>query len=555
MNSKQAIIYLLNKAFSDAGFELGADVHIEHPQDMSHGDWACTSALAYAKKNGLNPQEVAAKVLENISNDSVEKAQVAGPGFINLTLTNAYWKKQLESIDASWGTIDKLKGQRWLVEHSSPNLFKPFHIGHLVNNAMGNSLTHIFKASGAEVLELSFPSDIGPGIAKAVWGLMDKGWTDGFTIEQVGEAYAHGSTQYKENEKVKETIHEINRKIYNKTDSTEYDLYQKGTEFSLKYFQDMVADLGTTFDGIIFETESEVKGKELVNGHINNVFEKSDGAIIFRGSDYGLFDNVFINSDGFGTYLAKDLGLVWHKFDRYAPFDRSVYVTDMEQKQHFQLVAKSSGLINPEWEEKSLFLQHGRLSLTSGKISSRHGNVPLAEDLIAGVEANVFEKMKDRDIDESDKKDVARAVAIGALRYALLKSSMGKDMVFDFEKSLSFEGNSGPYIQYTYVRTKSILDKIKKPNEVPIPSVVPDVARLLERFPESIQKSLKDYSPHHVAQYVYELAQSFNSFYAETKIADEANSDFAYNVALTQAVATTLQKGLDLLGIDVVERM
>jgi len=558
MNSKEQIILELEKAFAGAGFELEQPVHIEHPQDMSHGDWACTSALAYAKQNGLNPQDVAKQVVENITSSKVQSVEVAGPGFINITLDKKYWISHMQSTqEDSWGTTESLVGKKWLVEHTQPNLFKPFHIGHLVNNAMGNSLSQIFRSCGAEILELSFPSDIGPGIAKAVWGLMDKGWFDNFTIQQIGEAYAHGSTQYKEDEKVKEVIDTFNKHIYKRVPSPELDLYDKGIKFSLDYFRDIVKKLGTEFDGIIFETESEVKGKELVNENMETVFEESEGAIIFRGSEYGLYDSVFINSAGFGTYLAKDLGLIWHKWDRYSPFDKSVYVTDIEQKQHFQLVAKAAGMINQEWEDKSLFLQHGRLSLTSGKISSREGNVPLAEDLINEVEQRVLEKMTDRNIPEDEKQHVAEVVTIGALRYALLKTSAGKNIVFDFEQSLSFEGDSGPYIQYTYVRTQSILEKVGELPKFPsgIHGNVPEVARLLERFPEAIEKSLCDFSPHHIANYVYDLASSFNSFYAETKIADESNPDFAYNIYLTQSVGDTLQKGLALLGIGTVEKM
>jgi len=198
----------------------------------------------------------------------------------------------------------------------------------------------------------------------------------------------------------------------------------------------------------------------------------------------------------------------------------------MEQKQHFQLVAKAGGMIEKEWEEKSSFIHHGRLTFAGGKISSRYGNVPLAEDLIAQVKEGVMTKMSDRDIPEEDKLDVAKKVSISALRYSFLKTTAGKNMVFDFIEV-----------------------------EVTTPTVVPEVARMIERFPEMIEKSLHDFSPHHVAQYVYELAQSFNSFYAETKIADQDNPNFGYNVALTIAVATTLKKGLALLGIDTVERM
>ena len=552
MHSKFLVSNILTKAFSDAGFELDSPLKIERPQDPSHGDWACTSALSYAKKHGLSPQEVAQKVLEKISDPKVSSTAVAGPGYINITIAPDYYRQVLRGLFPN----QVLEDQKWLVEHSSPNLFKPFHVGHLVNNAVGNSVARIIESSGAEVVRLSWPSDVSPGIAKAVWGLFDKGWQDELTIERIGEAYAHGSTEYEKPE-VKTEIDRINIALYKQELGKEFELYAKGIKFSMEYLVDIFARLQTHIDGYIFESESEVKGKEIVNSHTPGIFEKSEGATIFRGSEYGLYDDVFVNSAGYGTYLCKDIGNIWHKFDRYGPFEKSLTVTDIEQKQHSQLVCKAAEMIDNEWGMKTVFIQHGRLSLTSGKISSRQGNVPLAEDLLNDVKERVLEKMKDRLIPDNHRDDIAEKVALGALRYAMLKSSRGKNIVFDFEKSLAFEGDSGPYLQYTYVRTASILKKTPD-GAFASPTLtgeLPLVLRLLDRYPEVVEKSLDEFSPHHIAVYLFEVASAFNTFYAETKILDDTNPAYALNLSITKTTGETLKNGLELLGIEVPDEM
>jgi arginyl-tRNA synthetase len=425
------------------------------------------------------------------------------------------------------------------------------------------------RAAGADVTPLSFPSDVSPGIAKAVWGILDSDMQEGFTIEQIGDAYVKGSEAYKEDGADKERIDEINTNIYNQNkDSEEYKVYTKGRELSLDYFKYITTRLGSTFDGFIFESESEVVGKEIIQQNTPKVFEESDGAVIFRGSEHGLFDNVYINSAGFGTYLAKDTGLLSIKFDKYT-FDKSITITDIEQKQHFELVKKSAELINKEWAERSLYLQHGRLALTTGKISSRDGGVPLAVDILDTVKSAALKRAVDSNSEISD--EVAEQVAIGAIKYAIIRVGMGKNIVFDLEKSLSFEGDSGPYLQYTYARCKSVLAKsgnlarsllarlhklfaINHSIVMPAGWQVTNIEKLLYRFPEVVERAALEYEPHYMANYLNELASAYNSWYSQGKILDGSNQQ-SYKLALTEAVAHTIKNGLSLLGIETPERM
>ncbi len=540
-----------------------SEIVLEHPADLTYGDYSCNIAMRLSKVLSKNPRELATEMVNNLpESEYIKKVDVAGPGFINFYLTDKFFVESVSNTikqGGEWGSVDIHKGKKMLVEHSSPNLFKPFHIGHLVNSTYGESLMRIMVVGGAKVTKLSFPSDVSPGIAKAVWGILDTGIQDNFTIEQIGEAYVRGSAAYKDDETAKQRIDDINTNIYNKNEGTdEYQVYKKGRDISLNYFKYITSRLGSEFDSLIFESESEVVGKEVVRQNISNVFEESDGAVIFRGSEHGLFDNVYINSAGFGTYLAKDTGLLSIKFNKY-DFDKSITVTDIEQKQHFQLVKKSAELINKEWAEKSLYLQHGRLALTTGKISSRDGGVPLAVDILDTVKNAALERAVDAKSAITD--EIAEQIAIGAVKYAIIRVGMGKNIVFDLEKSLSFEGDSGPYLQYTYSRCKSVLTKAghQTPKqgfgvEMPIEWVVTDIEKLLYRYPEVVERAALEYEPHYIANYLNSLASAYNSWYAQGKILDGSDAEH-YKLALTEATAHTIKNGLYLLGIEAPDRM
>ncbi len=557
MQIAEEIKGLIQSSLSKLGLEVG-EIELEHPADLAHGDYSSNVAMQLAKVRGETPHQLAEEIVRTLSDSIlIEKTEVAGSGFINFYLSQKFYVDALQKVlekKEDWGSTKVNTGQKLLIEHSSPNLFKPFHIGHLVNNTYGEALVRIARVSGAEVVPLSFPSDVSPGIAKAVWGILDKGLEQEFTIEQIGDAYVSGVNAYKESEDAQKRIDEINTNLYKQNKETpEWAVYERGRELSLEYFKYITKRLGSEFDAFIFESEAEVEGKKIIKENIPKVFEESDGAIIFRGSQHGLFDNVYINSAGFGTYLAKDTGLLSLKFKKY-DFDTSITVTDIEQKQHFELVKKSAEFINKDWAEKSLYLQHGRLALTTGKISSRAGGVPLAADILDTVRAEALKRM----VEAGNVSDEAEAekVAIGAVKYAIARVGMGKNIVFDLEKSLSFEGDSGPYLQYTYARCRSILssagERCKK--DLIVTSESAGVQKLLYRYPEVVARATREYEPHYIANYLNELASSFNSWYASEQILDDSPEQ-DYKLALTEAVATTLKNALYLLGIEAPKRM
>lgn len=549
-----ALKQLISEALEALSITPPETILLEHPLELFHGDYASNIAMVLAKGLGENPKVLAERIVAHLpTSDLVLNAEVAGPGFINFHLASTFFTSQLQVIVGSpetWGTGTAFNGEHHLIEHSSPNLFKPFHIGHMVNNAVGESLVRLTESQGATVTRLSWPSDVSPGIAKAVWGLLDLGKGDSFGIEDIGGAYVHGTKAYGESPEAKAEIHEINRQLYNNIPGKYWDVYTKGRDLSLSYFNEITTRLGSTFDTLLFESEAEKIGKTLVRENTPRVFEESDGAIIYRGSEEGLYDSVFVTGDGFGTYLAKDLGLLQMKSTNYT-FDSSITITDIEQKQHFELVVSAATKVNPELTRMVRFIQHGRLRFTEGAISSRLGNVPLVNDILNTIKDEVY-----RNATREVSDETAENIAVGAIKYTILRTSPGKNIIFEPERSLSLEGDSGLYLQYTLARAKSVLEKAKAAGHSPMVGdtpIAPTLERTLYRFPSIVARAAVSYEPHHIVQYITEIAAHFNSWYAAETILDQVDTN--HRLAIVSAVATTLQNGMRLLAIPTPEKI
>lgn len=534
---------------------------IDHPKELSHGDYMTNVAILVGKKVGKNPVELASTIAELLKNqeiEGVEKIETAGPGFINFTLKREVFISSLvPAQDKEWGNTEVYKGQKILVEHSSPNLFKPFHIGHLMNNTIGEALYRLAKSSGAQAIPISFPSDISLGVAKAIFIILEKLEIDGSykwdDIVVLGNSYVEGTKRYEEDKSVHSRVKEIVDNLYSLKDSPEVQLFKQAKHFNISYFEQTVAKLGSEFDSYIYESEAGIDGKKIVLENVPQVFTESEGAVVYIPSEESkLHTSVFINSQGNPTYEAKDIGLFHLKFNRYQP-DLSITITDNQQTSHFNVVVDAGGKINSQWQEGSIHRSHGRMSFKGQKMSSRLGGVPLVEDILDTVISEVKEKNPDV-TDES-----ARAIAIASIKFTILRTMAGKDINFDPETSLSFEGDSGPYLQYTAVRAGSLLQKGKDIG------ITPDVEnpvtgtetleRLISRFLEIISRAQSEWAPHYIVTYLSELAQEFNSWYGQGKIVDEDPIATAYRLSVVAATRQTLINGLWVLGIDVPEKM
>jgi arginyl-tRNA synthetase len=543
---------------------LRADtIAIEHPAEPSHGDYSTNAALVAAKEAKANPRDIAAKivsVLEKNKSNKIETIEIAGPGFINFKLAVNFFRNEVKKIagDTTYGHTSAQKGKKIFIEHTQPNPFKEFHIGHLMNNAIGESLSHILAWNGATLKKASYHGDVGLHVAKAIWALMKKSQNPD-SIAIMGVAYAEGHKAYEEDTAVKEAIIAINKKIYDRSDEAINTLYDLGRKNSLAYFEELYKKLGSDFDYHFYESEAGPLGKEMALAALQKgIFESSDGAVVFKGEKYGLHTRVFLTKDGLPTYESKDLGLVQVKCKKFAA-DTLMYVTANEQTEYFKVVKKAIELVYPELAGNVVHVAHGMLKLPTGKMSSRTGNVISAVELIADVEKAVEEKVKDRGFDEATASDVIKKVAMAAIKYTILRQAPGSDVIFDFNKSISFEGDSGPYLQYSYVRAMSIIEKAKevgiKPAFGNATEAVSPLEKYLYRFPEIVERAGKECMPHYIATYLIELSSMYNHYYAEHKIVDANDPTSAYKVGLTLAFANIVRNGLYLLGIDVPEKM
>ena len=537
---------------------LNPKVVLEHPGELEHGDYASSVALSYTKELKISPKELAEKIIAEIEKNKpreVEKIEVAGIGFINFYLSKEFFVESVKEIintGEGYGKSALLNKQKTIIEYTDPNPFKEFHIGHLMSNTIGESISRIVEWNSAEIKRANYQGDVGIHVAKALWGKIKEpqiAWAN---------AYVLGAKNYEENETAKKEIVELNKKIYERSDEQINTLYDSGKKGSLDAFEQMYKLLGTKFDFYFFESETGTFGKEIVEKNIGKVFEESEGAVVFKGEKYNLHTRVFINSEKLPTYEAKELGLAKIKFEKY-PYDKSIIITANEVNDYFKVLLKVMELIFPDLAAKTVHISHGMLRLPTGKMSSRTGDVITAESLIGMVKEVVQEKIKDREFTQEEKEDVTEKVAIGAIKYSILKQSSEKDIIFDFEKSLSFEGNSGPYLQYTAARAQSVLHKAETENiqadTTNTRNVLYPIEKLLPRFPEVVERAGKEYAPHYIATYLIELASAFNAFYANETIVNATDAQSPYKVALTRAVKTILKNGLYLLGIPVLERM
>ncbi len=557
---------LISKAGEALGMELG-DIHLEHPEILEHGDYATNVALSAAKSAGKAPKQIAGELKDQISKiineegiKEISKVEVAGPGFLNFHLSREFFSGSVGNIleDEDFGKGEALSGKKVLFEYTDPNPFKPFHIGHLMSNAIGEAFSRIASNAGANVVRANYQGDVGLHVAKAIYGIMQSGISD-LTAVNIGECYTQGSKAYEEDTEAKSSIDEINKKIYEKSDQKINDIYDQGRKITLEAFEVIYKKLGTKFDNYFFESEMAPIGQEVVKENTPNVFEESEGAVVFKGEKFDpkLHTRVFITSKGLPSYETKELGLTISKFEKIDP-EISVIVTAVEQKDYMRVVTEALRQIEPSLASRMMHVTHGMMRFAEGKMSSRKGNVITGESLLKDVESAVSDKIKDRELTESEKKEVAEGVAVGAIKYSILRQSPGKDIIFDREKSLSFEGDSGPYLQYASVRTRSLLAKADaegvKASTASVPAEAFAIEKLLYRFPEISARAWEEKSPQLLVEYLTSLAGAFNGFYATGQIVSEA-PDSPYRVAITEAFGRVMERGLQMLAIPVLKKM
>jgi arginyl-tRNA synthetase len=545
----------IREATHDALKDVGAEAAtftVERPADLSYGDYATNAALVAAKQLGRVPQELASELagrIERALGDAVANVVVAGPGFLNISLSRSEITGTIAQADAQgaqWGKRTTPKDTRVLIEYSNPNAFKEMHVGHLVGTIIGESISRLVAHTGVTVARDTFGGDIGPNVAKALWGLQQNNITEPTTPSEIGDAYARGSIAYESDPKAKEEIDALNQAIYTGTDHELMELWRKGRDVSMSEFRRIWKLLGTHFDFEFFDSDTTETGLRVVrDGLAKGIFQKSDGAVIYNGEEKGVHTMVFITSHDTPTYETKDIGLALLKEERW-PSDSTLIVTGNEQVGRFKTVLAALTEVAPLLAAKTKVIATGFLKLSSGqKMSSREGNVITAADFIR----EVIEKAGEKNSDPL----IAEQVAIGAIAYMILRQAPGSDILFDKEKSLSLEGDSGPYLQYALVRAKSVLSQSSEKGKSDTPQDPYPIERVILHFPEVLERAASLYAPNLLVNYLTELAGEWNSFYAKERIIGGEHE--SHKLMVARAFVQTMTNGLTLLGIPTPEKM
>ncbi|OGH14037.1 MAG: arginine--tRNA ligase [Candidatus Levybacteria bacterium RIFCSPLOWO2_02_FULL_37_10] len=576
MKLKDQVNFYLQKIIENIIGEK-AEIEIQPVQESIHGDYSTNIALVvYPKlKNKFeSPMELASYLCEklgkSLQKEKIEKIEVSAPGFINFWLKDTALLKNLgEVIDYkdNYGKGESLKNKKIMLEFADPNPFKEFHIGHLRNITLGESYARLLEFQVANVWRVNYQGDVGMHVAKALYGVLSSEFgvrslekkSAGERAKFLGEAYADGAKAYEESEKAKKEIQEINKKLYKK-DSVILAIWEKGRQWSLDHFEEMYGRLGTKYKRYYFESEVAEKGREIVLSHIKDgIFERHAGAVVFRGAH----TRVFVTSENYATYEAKDLALAKIKSQDFQ-YDQSIIITANEQNSYFKVVLAALGKVFPDLALKTVHESFGFVNLKDGKMSSRSGSVVTGEWLLDEAKRKIKENFSAKGGPASGRKDMdvktLEKVAVGAVKYSMLKFSRKSDITFSFEESISLEGNSGPYIQYSFARTQSVLARIQNSEfriqnseSVKLEKEELLILRLLVHFPEIVEEAGGNFAPNLLCNYLFELSQAFNNFYQKHKIIGSENEDF--RLSLTSAVGQILKTGLFLLGIEAPSKM
>lgn len=510
-------------------------------------DYSTNAPLKLAKELHKAPMQIAEELNAKLG------ANVSAPGFLNFTLSDTFLNKAINNLSDNFANTissNEFNGKTVICEFSDPNPFKVLHVGHLYTSIVGDSISRLFEYAGAKVIRANFGGDVGLHVAKTMYVLGQKN-IDELKIDDIAKCYVEGTAAYDEDESAHTEITKLNKEIYkiNAEDLHDSDLaklYWRGRELSYDYFKDFYAKIGVKFDKFYPESTVAALGLQKVQEQLEKgVYELSDGAVIFRGDKFGLHTRVFINQEGVPTYETKDVGLIFTKWGDYH-FDKSVVITGSEQLDYMKVVLKSIEQYAPELVKKTSHLTHGLVKLPGNvKMSSRKGNFLKAIDVL-----NLVDEALESEYHSKDSK-----VSLAATKYAFLKYKMGGDIIFDPQESVKMTGNSGPYLLYSAVRAKKILQKGSESSlyEYALAPEEKDLIKKCLEYKGVLAESVAEMAPHKVANYLYELAQAFSRFYENCPVV--GSPEEGNRLKLVKVYLDTMSHGLNILGIEIPEEM
>jgi arginyl-tRNA synthetase len=542
------------------------------------------------KKPEETGQELGEWIRENIS--EIASFNVV-KGFLNLTVSPNYWLNALEKAykDILYGlTPSNEKSSLVMVEYSSPNTNKPLHLGHIRNNFLGFSLSKILEANGYKVVKTNIVNDRGIHICKSMlaWEKWGKGETPASSGKKgdhlVGDYYVAFDKHYKqelaelenkgmskeEAETASELMSEAREMLvkWEKGDKKIRELWETMNNWVYEGFNETYKKLGVTFDKIYYESQTYLlgKGKVLEGLEKGLFFKKEDGSVWADLTDDGLDQKVLLRADGTSVYMTQDIGTANLRFSEY-PIDKMVYVVGNEQNYHFQVLSILLDKLGFSWGKGLVHFSYGMVELPEGKMKSREGTIVDADDLIdemINTARDTSSKLGKLDgLSEKEAKDIARMVGLGALKYFILKVDPRKNMLFNPKESIDFNGNTGPFIQYTHARIQSILRKSENPDIDITFNSASEISekelyliRLITNFPDIVHEAGEDFSPAIIANYIYDLAKEYNQFYHDYSILKEMDESLrTFRIRLSAMTGRVIKTGMGLLGIEVPDRM
>ena len=550
----------------------------------------------FLKMSKKGPEQTAQEIGEYLkANEPAVAAFNVIKGFLNLTVASATWMELLNEIhaDAQYGIVSADENAPLvMIEYSSPNTNKPLHLGHVRNNLLGNALANIVMANGNKVVKTNIVNDRGIHICKSMlaWQKYGKGETPESSGKKgdhlVGDYYVAFDKHYKaevaelmekgmskeEAEAASPLMNEAREMLvkWEAGDPEVRALWQMMNNWVYAGFDETYRKMGVGFDKIYYESNTYLEGKEKVMEGLEKgfFFKKEDGSVWADLTAEGLDHKLLLRGDGTSVYMTQDIGTAKLRFADY-PIDKMIYVVGNEQNYHFQVLSILLDKLGFEWGKSLVHFSYGMVELPEGKMKSREGTVVDADDLMAEMIATAKETSQELGkldgLTQEEADDIARIVGLGALKYFILKVDARKNMTFNPKESIDFNGNTGPFIQYTYARIRSVLRKAAEAGIV-IPEVLPANIELSEKeegliqmvadFAAVVRQAGEDYSPSGIANYVYDLVKEYNQFYHDFSILREENEDVKlFRIALSANIAKVVRLGMGLLGIEVPDRM
>jgi arginyl-tRNA synthetase len=575
---RERIAQALAGAAADAGI-AGMDTTAlvtETPPRPDMGDIAFPM-FPFARAFRKAPPAIAQEVVRRVSPPSQDRVEAAGP-YVNVRLAPAPViddiLRDVSTQADSYGKGQTLAGQRITLEFSCPNTNKPLHLGHLRNDAIGESLSHILLAAGASLRKVNLINDRGVHICKSMLAYRMFGGSStpdsaGMKGDHfVGDFYVKYAQHAKDHPEADGEVREMLRR-WEEGDPETVALWKKMNSWVMSGIEQTYKRTGIVFDRVYFESDLYTLGRqEVLTGLEKGIFQRDpDGSVWIDLTDDGMEREVLLRSDGTSIYLTQDIGTAIQRSKDW-PFNRMIYVVGSEQRHHFQVLFRVLARLGYPWAPNLYHLAYGMVNLPEGKMKSREGTVVDADDLLDELERLAAEEIraKEREDDVADLSGTARDVALGALNYWLLQVTAGKDMTFDPRESISFNGNTGPYLQYTGARISSMLRKFEERREkyvggtyTPAALALPEeweIAKSLAQFPEVVAAAANELNPSVVAAYLFELCKNFSRYYQDHPVLRNEDANLVVSrISLVRAALQVLRNGLSLLGIPFLSAM